>query len=102
MKCEICISPAETHAVNLIEWYFNSSDRNSVFKDIEDMDHVNLPNNEDVIIYNLKVWTHKFNFRVLNRKNEIVMKIVLLARASRNVLVQDGRYYGINILFTHR
>ncbi|XP_070518803.1 uncharacterized protein, partial [Cardiocondyla obscurior] len=56
LKCQICISPMETHGTPLIKWYFNNSKSCGIKKILQYTDHViNSPDNRNIIIYSVKL-----------------------------------------------
>lgn len=57
LSCEICISPGETHIVESVEWYFNSSTNSSVFNEPVELNEHTLESPEDktLLIYNIQV-----------------------------------------------
>lgn len=82
---------------DLIEWYFNSSKHGIVENVTQDVDQVlNSANNQYIVMHNIKV--QKDINCLCNTHAEKNRFLSVTARG--NVLVRNGRYCGISLLFT--
>ena len=57
MKCKLCVSPAELHTSESIEWFFNSSSNASIADvPIETSEHILVtPAERDLYLYSVQV-----------------------------------------------
>ncbi|XP_048508180.1 uncharacterized protein LOC125500237 isoform X2 [Athalia rosae] len=92
LECSICISPAETHMIESVDWYFNSSRNSSNANEIVELTEHTLisPDDKSLLMYNIQVTKENPPINLVDQAGQYWCKLGNTIAPSYFVHVDNG------------